>query len=167
VLQYFSLESGSYDSTYVEMLVSDTYNKQMEEYKKGRAVKLDAQFISTVTLFVISMFLLYFTIKSNALQRAQELTVYRLMGITRSSIFLAFILEVILITSYTVLPTVLLLSSVMKFIAVIPSLQVVIVYPWYSVGLLLAFIYAANIIVGLIPVYSVLRLPPAQLAAKA
>jgi ABC-type lipoprotein export system ATPase subunit len=167
VLSYFSPASGNYDTTYVELLVSDTYHKQLKEFEDSRAIKLNAQFISTVTVFIISMFMLYFTMKSNAVRRAQELTVYRLMGITRRSILLAFILEIIFITSYTVLPVVLVFSGILKFIAVIPSLQVDIVYPWYAVGLLLAFLYVVNITVGLVPVYNIIKLPPAQLAEKA
>lgn len=167
VLNYFSPESGSYDTTCVEMLVNDTYKEQLKEYKDSRAIKLNAQFISTVTIFIISMFMLYFTMKSNAIKRVQELSVYRLMGITRKSILTAFVLEIILITSYTVLPVVLIFSSILKFIAVIPSLQVDIVYPWYAVGLLLAFIYLVNIMVGLVPVHNIIKLPPAQLAEKA
>jgi hypothetical protein len=35
------------------------------------------------------------------------------------------------------------------------------------VGLLLVFVYAVNTIVGLMPVDHIIKLPPAQLAAKA
>ncbi len=164
---YFSLENGRYDSTYVEMLVSDTYDEQMKDYKESRSVQLNAQFIATITIFIISMCMLYFTMKSNAINRAQEMTVYRLVGITRKSILAAFVLEIIMITNYTMLPVVLVTSSIIKFIDVIPSLEAYIVYPWSAVIGLLIFLYMINIIIGLIPVYQVVKLPPAQLADKA
>ncbi|HWT73975.1 MAG TPA: ABC transporter ATP-binding protein/permease [Mobilitalea sp.] len=163
---YFSLDAGNYDSNYVLMMVNDTYKKQMGDFEAERAVKLNARFIGTVTIFIISLFMLYFTMKSNAMKRAQELMVYRLLGITKRSILSAFILEVIMITSYTVLPVVLILSSIIKFVAVIPSLQMYVIYPWMAVAALLVFLYAVNIVVGIIPVYNIVKLPPAQLAEK-
>lgn len=166
VLDYFSLKTGHYDSTYVEMLVGNTYSNELAVYKAQRAVRLNTQTICTFTLFIISLFVLYFTMKSNTIRRVQELTVYRLMGITKRSILQAFIIEVIMITSYTVLPVVLILSGILKFLAVLPSMEFYLVYPWYCVGLLLAFVYITNILVGLLPVYNIIKLPPAQLAAK-
>jgi putative ABC transport system permease protein len=165
IINYFS--PGNYDDTYAQMLISDTYREQLKEFESGRSVNLDARFVSTLTIFLLSLFILYFAMKTNVIKRSQELTVYRLLGITRRSIVAAFLLEIVLITSYTVLPVVLILSSAMKLLAAIPSLQVDIVYPWYSVAGLLLFLYAVNIIIGLIPVYHTIKLPPAQLAQKA
>lgn len=167
VLNYFSPWTGSYDNTYVDMLVTDAYNEEMAAFKAERAVKLNAQTISTGALFIISIFMLYFTMKSNAIKRVQELTVYRLMGITKRSILKAFALEIGLITSYTMLPVILIASGILKFLASMPSMEFYLTYPWYSVGLLLVFVYAVNTIVGLMPVYHIIKLPPAQLAAKA
>lgn len=167
VLNYFDSEAGGYDNTYVEMLVSDTYNEELSAYKAERAVKLNAQTISTGALFIISMFMLYFTMKSNAIKRVEELTVYRLMGITKRSVLTAFALEICLITSYTMLPVILIASGIIKLLAAMPSMEISLIYPWYCVGLLLVFVYAVNTIVGLMPVYHIIKLPPAQLAAKA
>lgn len=167
VINYFAQDAGNYDYSYVLMMVNDSYQEQMADLQAIRAVKLDARFIGTIVLFLLSMFILYFTMKSNALKRIHELTVYRLLGITKQSIIGAFILEVIIITNYTVLPVVLILSSIIKFIAVIPSLQMYIVYPWVTVVALLAFLYTVNIAVGVIPVYNIVKLPPAQLTHKA
>lgn len=164
---YFALESGNYNSAYVEMLVSDSYEEQMTEFYESRSVQLNAQFIATIIIFAISVLMLYFTMKSNAINRAQELTVYRLVGITARSILSAFVLEVVMITTYTMLPAVLIFSGIIKFIAVIPALQTDIVYPWSAVFGLLLFLYSVNIVVGMLPVYTIVKLPPAQLADKA
>jgi len=164
---YFNLENKNYDSSYVEMLVADTYEEQMAAYREERSIQLNAQFIVTIVVFVVSMLMLYFTMKSNAISRAQELTVYRLAGISGKSILTAYVLEIILITNYTVLPVVLLLSGIVKFIAAIPSMQAYVVYPWSAMAGLLVFFYLINIMVGIIPVYRIMKLPPAQLAGKA
>lgn len=166
ILNYFSQNLGNFDLTYVEMKADNIYQEQLTTYKQERATKLNARLITTITIFAISMFMLFFTMKSNTIKRAQEISVYRLMGIRKRSILASFALEVIFITSNTVLPIVLLSSGVIKLISSIPSFQLRIVYPWAAVGVLLAFIYVVNIIVGLLPVYSFIKLPPARIAEK-
>jgi len=70
-------------------------------------------------------------------------------------------------TNDTVLPVVLIFSSMIKFIASVPSFQLTIVYPWLAMIALLVFIYAVNIIVGILPVYGIVKLPPARIEEKA
>ncbi len=165
-IHYFSPESGNYDMTYVEMLIEDTYQEQMDKYQAERAVRLNARSISTLAVFLIAMFLLFFTMKSNAMKRSDEIAVYRLLGITKGSILSAFTLEVIWITNATILPVILALSCIIKFLAVIPTLQLTIVYPWIAMVTLLGFFYVVNIIVGIIPVYQMIKQPPARLSQK-
>jgi ABC-type antimicrobial peptide transport system permease subunit len=166
ILQYFAQNLGSFDKSYVDLQVHNTYQEQLAAFEKERSVKLNARFIATLTIFAISMFMLFFTMKSNIIKRAQEISVYRLMGIAKRSILSSFALEVIFITNYTVLPVVLGFSSILKLIAAIPSLRLTIVYPWTAMIVLLIFLYLVNIIVGILPVYSIVKLPPARIAEK-
>lgn len=166
VLNYFSQNLGNFDLTNVRLEVEDIYGQQLADYKSDRSDKLNANLIASVATFIISITMLYFTMKSNTLRRAQELTVYRLMGITKRSIMAAFVLEIILVTNATVLPVVLVLSGIIKYIAIIPALQFHIVYPWTAVVALLLFLYLSNIIAGIFPVYRIVKLPPAQIATK-
>ncbi|MBQ9699694.1 MAG: hypothetical protein IJV71_03645 [Lachnospiraceae bacterium] len=41
-----------------------------------------------------------------------------------------------------------------------------VVFPWYAILGTIVFLYAMNIIVGIMPIRKILNLPPAQLAAK-
>lgn len=114
----------------------------------------------------ISLFMIYFTIKSNVVSRTEELTVYRLIGIAKGSIIKAYLLEMFLVTSYTAIPAVLLTSTVIKFIGSIPSLELGMTYPWWTAVVLIAVIYILNLLISMIPVYGILSKPPATLAAK-
>ncbi|HWT73973.1 MAG TPA: ATP-binding cassette domain-containing protein [Mobilitalea sp.] len=167
ILNYFAQNLGGFDKTFVELKVSDTYHEQLATFKAERAVKMNARLIATLVIFGVSMFMLFFTMKSNAIKRVQEISVYRLMGISKRSIISSFILEIILMTNDTVLPVVLIFSSMIKFIASVPSFQLTIVYPWLAMIALLVFIYAVNIIVGILPVYGIVKLPPARIEEKA
>ena len=110
--------------------------------------------------------MIYFTMKSNSLARCEELTVYRLLGIAKSSIIKSYVLETLLLTSFTSLPAVLLTSFGIWFIGRIPSLETDLLFTWWSVILLLALIYLVHALVSTLPIRKILALPPAALALK-
>lgn len=166
VMDYFNKNLGGYSTIFVRLVASDRYADAMDKYVKDREITIDTRLVVTVTTFILCMLMLYFTMKSNAIKRAQELTVYRLVGITKKSILVAFVVEIVKITSYSILPVVLILSGIISIIADTPSLQTNIVYPWYTALLLLATIYIVNIVIGIIPVYQIVKLPPAQIGEK-
>lgn len=158
------LDSSLYDK--LNIVVEDTYENQLKEYKEARNVKVDARMIITITIFVISMLILFFMMKANAVARMQDLGVYRLLGISKASIVSLFAYENFLLTCCTSLIGAVITTAVTKFISSIPSLEMQIIYPWYAFGGTLLFLYAVNIIIGVLPIMGILKLPPAQLAAK-
>lgn len=119
-----------------------------------------------VAAILVSLFIIYFTIKSNVTSRTEELTVYRLIGIAQGSIIKAYLLEMLLITSYTVLPTVLIVSGVIQFFGSIPSLELGLIFPWWTSVALIAALYVLNLLISYIPVKGILAKPPAVLAVK-
>jgi ABC-type lipoprotein export system ATPase subunit len=166
LINFFDQNLGGYDTSYVKFVATDNYTRQMNKFLADRSVTINTRLIVTITIFAISLLMLYFTMKANVMKITQELSVYRLVGIPKKSIIFSFILEIIIITSYTVLPVVLAVSGIIKFIAAAPSLQTGIVYPWYAMGLLLLFLYGVNILVGIVPIYNTIKRPPAQIIEK-
>ena len=139
---------------------------ELKAYQKEHSIEVDAKQLITFVIVLISMIMVYFTIKSNAVSRSEELTVYRLIGISRGSILKAYMLEMFLITCYTSLPAVLVTSGAIKFISSVPSLQIDLTLPWWSILLLLVCIYAVHLFISILPVYGILSKPPATLAVK-
>lgn len=150
----------------VNVNATDSYEEKMSEYKSDLKIKFDARIVVTVTIFGVSMIILYFMMKANAVSKITDLGVYRLLGISKKSIVGMFMLENAMLSTYTSLPGVLGTTIVTKFLSNIPALQMNIIYPWYAVVLTILFIYVLNIFVGVLPVKRILKLPPAQLAAK-
>lgn len=140
--------------------------EEIKAYIKSVQTDSDASNLITIAIVIISVLMVYFTIKSNAMSRSEELTVYSLLGISKNSILKAYMLEMIILTSRTSLPAVIITSGVIKFIGNIPSLQIGMLFPWWSVLILLAVIYAVHIFISILPVYSILSKPPATLAIK-
>ena len=120
----------------------------------------------TVVAVIISIIMIYFMIKSNAMTRSEELTVYRMFGISNRSIITAFIMELYAIASVTTLPAVLVTAGVIKVISLVPSLNMGIIFPWWAVLGLLICIYLAYAIICILPIKSILAKPPAALDLK-
>ncbi len=150
----------------VNIVVSDKHSDSIEEYKEQMSEQFGGRIVVTASIFLVSMVILYFMMKSNAVSKITDLGVYRLLGISKNSIIGMFAIESFMITSYTSLVAVILTTIVTKFLSNIPSLGITIIYPWYAFVGTIAFIYLANIIIGVLPVTKLLKLPPAALAAK-
>ena len=140
--------------------------EEIKAYQKANKVDNKASSLITIVVVTISIIIVYFTIKSNAISRSEELTVYNLLSISKKSILKSYIIEITLLTSYTSLPAVIVTSGVIKFIGSIPSLGINMLFPWWSVLILLASIYIVHTIISIMPVYRILSKPPATLAVK-
>lgn len=165
VLSYFeNLPQETRDK--MQIFVTDHYSEQLAEYEEARAIKVDARLIITITIFIVSLLLLYFSMKSNAIKKMEDIMVYRLLGIQKSSILLIFAIESILLTLYTSVPAVILTSAVLKFIVSIPSLQLNLVYPWGAAMGIIIFLFSINALTGVLPIIGIIRKPPAQLTMQ-
>lgn len=146
--------------------ISVPYELEIARYKQAHKVNVGTKNLIATVGVIISMLMIYFTVKSNAASRSEELTVYRLIGISRGSILKAYMLEMILMTCYTSLPAVLITSGIIKFVSSVPSLGVAMLLPWWSVVALLAAIYLMHILITIVTVYGIISKPPAALAVK-
>lgn len=146
--------------------LTELQKEEIKEYRKEHSADFGAKGLITAVIALVAIVMIYFTMKSNAISRMEELVVYRLVGITRGSILKAYILEMALLTCYTSLPAVLVSSGVIKFISSIPSLEIHMMFPWWCVVGLLAVLYLVNIGISILPVFGILKRPPAMLAVK-
>lgn len=149
-----------------KLAVEVPHEVQVEAYKEANQVDLDVKYLIAMIGVVISLVMVYFTVKSNAVSRSEELTVYRLLGISKGSIRKAYVLEMFFLTSMTSLPAVLLTSLVIKSVAAIPSLKLQLLFPWWAIVGLLLGIYLVHGIISILPVHGILSRPPAALAVK-
>ena len=140
--------------------------QQVKAYRNKMKDKTRSKALFAMIAVILSVLIIYYTIRSNASSRMEELTVYRLLGISKASIIRSFILEMLLINCYTTLPGVVVTTGVMKFAASVPSLGMNLSFPWWGAITLIAAIMLVNAIVSVIPVHNILAKPPAELAVK-
>lgn len=141
-------------------------DKEIEAYKKNSTVKVDIGYLITIVIVIISLIMMYFSVKTGVLSRSEELTVYRLIGITKGCIMKTYALEMLIKTAMTSLPAILICSLVIKVIAGIPSLQIDMLLPWYYVAGLIVVVFVINALISILPVRNVLSKPPAALTIK-
>lgn len=150
----------------LSITLTNNYDILLDEYKDEKSAQFNTRIVVTATIFAVSMIILYFMMKASAVQRMQDLGVYRLIGISKGSIIGLFAFENMVITSYTSLVGASLATLATYMVSTIPSLNININYPWYAFLLTVLFLYGVNVVVGILPIRKILRLPPAQLASK-
>lgn len=102
------------------------HDDQIKEYLEQYSTVSVSGNVIMIAAAVISLIMIYFMIKSNAMLRSEELTVYRMFGISNKSIISAFILEIYAMASVTTLPAVLVTAGIIKLISFAPSLMSVL-----------------------------------------
>lgn len=142
------------------------HDEQIKKYVEEHSSDSLAGNLITIAVAVISFIMIYFMIKSNAMTRSEELTVYRMFGISNKSIIMAFIMELYAMASVTTLPAVLVTAGVIKVISLVPSLNMGVIFPWWAVSGLLLCIYLAYAVICILPIRSILAKPPAALDLK-
>lgn len=146
--------------------VSIPYDEKIKDYLEEHQEKVNSKKVFAGLVGLLSMIIIYFTIKSNAMARMEELTVYRLIGIGKRSIMWAYLIEMLLINTYTTLPVTFLTTVGLWFAASVPSLGVSLIFPWWAALALLVLIYGVSCLISTVPVYNILSKPPAKLAVK-
>lgn len=163
-----TIKSAIPEETAQKLTVSivNEYRDTLDIYNMERRQKIGARVLMMVTIGVITMVILYFMMKANAVSRMQDLGVYRMLGISKYSIIGMFAYENFLITTKTSLIGALLTVFISYVIAQVPVAGYEFYYPWYLFLATILVIYLFNIFIGILPIRKMLKLPPAQLAAK-
>ena len=164
-IDYFKHSAGDY-SDYFGIKATCGYQDQMKAYQNLRKPQVGVKSILSLAILLVSLIIIFFTVKSNAISRSEELTVYRLIGISHRSIRKAYLLEMMTMTAMIAVPTILVTGSVMKFLASVPSLEINLVLPWWAMAVLAVALILINALISILPVDAIIKRPPAQLAAK-
>ncbi len=174
VLEYFAELNEQYMIEYgeeyinMEPIIKATYQygEAMDIYIKDMQDDIGLRTIITVIVVVLSMVVLSFTMKANSIRRTEELVVYRLIGITPRNIMMSYIIEICMITVYTQIITMTVAAVVCKYLSGVINVNILSLCPWNYLLALVGGIFVMNILVSLLSVISIIKLPPARLAAK-
>ena len=146
--------------------VVDEYTEAYEAYMEASRVKVNARTVVTATVMLLSMVMLYLLCRSQARDRIGMMAVYRLLGIPGSKLRLIFLLEGVLISLRTALPAAVAAFVVLTVLGNIEQLGLKLILPPVAAAIVYLGILCYHLLVAVLPLGRLLRLPPAQLAAK-
>ncbi len=141
-------------------MVEQAYNNDRET----RRMSSGGLIVFSVATLVATAAAFYFIIRSSMMKRIYEIGVYRSLGVRRFDIVKLFLIEIMLITTF---------SSVLGFLGMTYALNEVIkasgeLVDVFNVSVFTVFgglfiIYAINALFGLLPLFGLLRKTPAQI----
>lgn len=154
------------NSGLLEITVSDPYGETYRAYQEAASLRLDGRTIVIFTLIAVSLVMLYLLCRSQVQGRLALLAVYRLLGIPGRKLYRIFTLEGILSAMRTILPSAVLTWGAVQVLKQIPEIELTLLLPWQAAGIVALLILGYYLLVSLLPLSRLLKLPPAQLAAK-
>ena len=146
--------------------VRDPYQTQYDRYVEAVSIRADARTIVTATVLAVCLVMLYLLCRTQVQGRIELLAVYRLLGIPRRKLHTIFLLEGALSALTAIIPTAILTWGGVMAIHRWTEIELPIVLPWRDAGLVSLGILAYYLLVSVLPLFSLLRLPPARLAVK-
>ena len=81
-------------------------------------------------------------------------------------IYKMFYGEIVAITTFSSLLGIFLLAYILKELSFVNMIKDRFLINWYIVVLAIVFVYTFNIVIGLIPVYRLIRKTPAQILSR-
>ena len=133
-------------------------NKKKDEIKSS--------VIFATVILVISLVEIYLMIRSSFLSRIKEIGVLRAIGVKKKDIFKMFIGEIISITTVASMPGIILMTYILSQVSKISYVSRMFIVNSTTVGINIAIVYLFNIIVGLLPLYRVLKKTPAKILSR-
>ena len=155
----------NFDEKY-NLYVQNTYEKNKQEYLKEQKTSINSSIIFASIILIISLIEIYLIMRSSFLSRIKEVGILRAIGVKKKDIYKMFVGEIIAITSTASMLGIVLMSYILNALSQVPYISKMFVIDIKVVTSSIILIFIFNIIVGLLPLYRVLRKTPAQILSR-
>lgn len=149
-----------------QLNIIDKYEKDRQDYINKKHDEIRSAVIFAGVILAISLVEIYLMIRSSFLSRIKEVGVLRAIGVKKSDIYRMFIGEIIAITTVASMPGVALMTYILSQISKIPYADRMFIVNFNTVGLCIGIVYLFNILVGLLPLFKVIRKTPAKILSR-
>ncbi|MBO7185162.1 MAG: ABC transporter ATP-binding protein/permease [Oscillospiraceae bacterium] len=148
------------------VLYSDPYAEKYAVYAEAAHLRADGRTIVTATILLLCMVMLYLLCRAQVQGRLGLIAVYRLLGIPKRKLHGIFLMEAVLSALGTIVPTAAVSWLSVYVLARIPEIALDLLLPWQATVIVSIVLLGYYVLGSLLPLAQLLRLPPAQLAAK-
>lgn len=150
----------------VNLNIQDSYEKSKQEYIKDLKESIISSLVVTGIILAISLIEIYLMVRSSFLSRIKEIGIFRAIGVKKIDIYKMFLGEIIAITTIASMPGLIFMAYIIKVISGIKYISnYFLINPLIIIACII-FIYLFNIIVGLLPVWNVVRKTPSQILSR-
>ena len=146
--------------------VINIYEKNKQDYIQSKHNEMVSSVIFAGIILAISLIEIYLMMRSSFLSRIKEVGVLRAIGLKRKDIYMMFLGEIISITTMASLPGIVLMSYILSQVSKIPYVDRMFIVNFTTIGISLLIVYLFNILVGLLPLFKVIRKTPAKILAR-
>ena len=144
----------------------NSYDKNRNDYIKENKASINSIIVFTSVILAISLIEIYLMIRSSFLSRIKEVGIYRAIGVKKSDIYKMFASEIMAINLTATLGGIILMGAILYNVSKMKVLGSMVVLNGTTVGLALLISFGFNLIMGLIPVYRVVRKRPSEILAR-
>ena len=147
----------------LQMNIEDSYQKDKDNYVNGIKDSIKSSVVVAIIILAISLIEIFLMMRSSFLSRVKEVGILRAIGVKKKDIYKMFLGEIIAVTTITAVPGLFVMSYIIKGLQLVPYYSDQFMYNGVVLGISIAIIVGFNILVGLLPVYHVIRKTPAKI----
>lgn len=144
----------------------DVYEVSKTTYKNKVKEKVTSTVVMSAVILVISLIEIYLMMRSSFLSRVKEVGVLRAIGVKKKDVRKMFLGEIIAITLIASIPGYGIMTYVIYNISKISYFSDRYLASAQTMLISLAIIVVVNIIVGLMPLFGILRKTPAEILSR-
>ncbi|MBQ9744346.1 MAG: ABC transporter ATP-binding protein/permease [Clostridia bacterium] len=148
------------------VVITDNYQGSYNYYLATKSDKIGARTIIVISIIALSLVMIYLMQRSKIKERMDLITVYRLLGISKRNLMVIFAIESLTTTAKFCIPTILLLFFGIKVVSSVESIGEILIFPWWAALLTFGAIALFRLVFSMIPILTINRKPPAQMAAN-
>ena len=146
--------------------IVDSYTKAKNEYNKNRMESVKSSIIASSIILIISLIEIFLMVRSSFLSRIKEVGIYRAIGLKKVDIYKMFFGEIFAIFTIASIPGVLFMAYILDTLSSIKYLNRMFMVNTGVIIMALLIILVFNTIVGLLPIFNVIKKRPARILAR-
>lgn len=146
--------------------IINKYETDKQNYIREQKESIISSIIFAGVILAISLVEIYLMVRSSFLSRIKEVGVLRAIGVKKADIYRMFLGEILAITTCASMPGIILMTYILTAITKVPYIGRMYIVNGLTIGISILIVYAFNIIVGLMPLFRVLKKTPAKILAR-
>ncbi len=141
---------------------SDVFNETIESSR----LEIIASAVTIAVVLLLMCLCTFFIMRANFMPKVKEVGIMRAIGVRKRNIAFRFMLEGATLTTLTLLPGYIISTVFIKALENAPLFGSAFYFPMWLVFALIAVVYTASVLFGVLPSVSLLRRTPSEILAK-